>query len=264
YESRPREVWDAEGRRAAAKALDLEPNLSEVHTALSLIHWDDYDYAAAERDVKRALALNPSNAEAHYIYATLLQDLGRAEEAIEEYRLTEAADPLGVEPLDHYAQLLLWLGRTDEALGVIEKYRRLEGNPRIFHALLSDFHLERGDTKRALEEVDLVLAEGNDPSDPTGEWQELTRAWRCHLAGDDIGARAILAKVESAPTGMMALYLCGLYYAELGDVDGSFRCWERGSRIQSLPAQALRLDPSLEPVRKDPRFARLLREMGLA
>ena len=69
FDSRPREVWDAEGRHAAARALELEPNLSEAHTALSLIYWDDFDYGAAEREVKRALALNPSNAEAHYVYA---------------------------------------------------------------------------------------------------------------------------------------------------------------------------------------------------
>jgi adenylate cyclase len=264
FDSRPREVWDAEGRRAIMRALELEPNLSEAHTALSLIHWDDFDYVAAEREVKRALALNPSNAEAHYTYALELEDLARADEAIAEHRLGEAADPLGGEALYHYATLLLWLGRTDEALPVIEKHNRLIGSPWSSHELLSDYHLARGDIKRALEEIDLVLAEGRDPSDVSGEWRELTLAWRCHLAGDNAGARAILEKVEYAPAGPLSLYFCGLYHAELGDIDSCFRCWEPAARNRGLPAQGLRLDPSLEPVRKDPRFPRLLHELGLA
>ncbi len=264
FDPRPREVWDAEGRHAAARALELEPNLSEAHTALSLIYWDDFDYGAAEREVKRALALNPSNAEAHYVYAMVLEDLARAEEAIVEHQLAAAADPLGGETLDHYATLLIWLGRTDEALPVIERRNRLIADPRRSHDLLSDYHLARGDHKRALEEVDLQLAEGTDPDDVSGEWQELTIAWRCFLIGDKTGARSVLAKVESSPAGPLSLYLCGLYYAQLGDIDGCFRCWERAARNRGLPAQGLRLDPTLEPVRKDPRFPHLLHELGLA
>ncbi len=263
YERRPREEWDAEGRRAAARALELDPDLSEAHSTQAMILWDDFDYPATERELQRAISLNPSNAEARFVYALVLEDLGRAEEALTQYRLAEAADPLGREALHFHARLLVWLARYDEALSVIEKHRLVTGGSVGTHELLSDYYRARGDLQRSLEELDVVIREQQGGGGPQ-DWNELTVAWRHILTGDKEAARRILRKLEASPPGPLTMAFVGWWYAELGDADACFRCWQRSARDRSLPAQALVLDPQLDHIRKDPRFRALLHEIGLA
>jgi hypothetical protein len=49
----------------------------------------------------------------------------------------------------------------------------------------------------------------------------------------------------------------------LGDVDGAFRWLERAYTERSNIMRGLKVNPSLDPLRGDPRFADLLRRVGL-
>ena len=261
YDTRPREVWDPEGRRAAQRALELDSNSSEAHSSLGTILWDDFDYPGAERELKLAIAFNPSNAVAHYTYALVLEEVNRPDEAEVEFALAEAADPLGAEILFHHARLLIWLGKFDDALRVIDKHVAL-GPPEGGHSLLADYYLYRGDIPRAVDEMDRLLAiakESNLSSDDV----DLHVAWRCILTGDKDRAKPILEKLEATPQGPLTLWAVGAWYAEMGDLDGCFRCWQRAVKNHELPAQELRLDPRLGAVRQDPRFHDLMRELKL-
>jgi adenylate cyclase len=262
YEMGPREPWDAEGRRAASRALELDPNLSEAHSTQAMILWDDFDYPATERELKLAISLNPSNAEAHQIYGHILEELNRPEEALEQYRLAETADPLGEAPLNFHSRLLIWLGRYDEALGVIQKWGVVTGWSIGPHDTLVDYYRARGDLKRALEEIDIVIREQKGTDSPN-DWKEFAVAWRYILTGDTEGARRIVSKLENSPGMPLTMAFCGWWYAAMGDVDACFRCWERAARERALPAQHLILDPEIEAIRKDPRFPALLKMIGL-
>jgi adenylate cyclase len=261
YDTRPREVWDAEGRRATQRALELDPNLSEAHTSLGIILWDDFDYAGAERELKFSISLNPSNAEAHFDYALVLEDVNRPDESLMEYSLAEAADPLGPDILFHHARLLIWLGKFDEALRVIERHAAV-GTRGSSHSVLSDYYLYRRDLPRALEELDGLIASAKG-SENSPDHEELFLAWRYILSGEKERARPILEKLESAPGGPLTLFYLGNWYAEMGDLDGCFRCWHRAALNHAMPGQEIFLDPRLETVRKDPRFHDLLRDLKL-
>ncbi len=261
YETGPREVWDLEGRRAAQRALELDSNSSEAHSSLGTILWDDFDYPGAERELKLAIAFNPSNAVAHYTYALLLEEVNRPDEAEVEFTLAEAADPLQAEILFHHVRLVMWLGKFDDALRLMDKHRAL-GRPEAVHSLLSDYYLYRGELPRAVDELDRLVEVAED-SGRVSDDVDLFVAWRCILTGDKDRARSILEKLEAAPKGPLTPAFVGTWYAELGDLDGCFRCWQKAAKNHELPAQELQLDPRLAAVRRDPRFHDILRELKL-
>ena len=92
---RPPDVAFAAGRRAAARALELDPNLPEAHTATAEVLKDyEWDWCQAEWHFQRALVLRPDYATAHQWYAQLLISLRRYPEAASHIELARRADPV--------------------------------------------------------------------------------------------------------------------------------------------------------------------------
>ena len=82
-------------KAAALKALELDGSLAEAHASLAfvLLYWD-WDWLAAERELKRAIELNPSYVTAHHWYAEYLGAMGRHDQAIAEIKRAQELDPL--------------------------------------------------------------------------------------------------------------------------------------------------------------------------
>jgi adenylate cyclase len=254
----PRARWDEAGRRFASRALELDPNLSEAHASIGLVLWDALQYAAAEEEFQLALTLNPSYALAHFWYASLLEEEARQEEALREFMLAEGADPFGPEILLHFALLLTWLGRHDEALVKIQKLGELDPAGIRVHQALAAHHLARSELDRYHEESDRV-----EELEPDPEWKVIHRSTRHALAGEKESAANLLRQLEGRPDFGEIAHAGALVYAELGDLDACFRSLDAARRSGMIPLQRLRLDPRLEPVRKDPRFSQLLKSMNL-
>src|SRR5439155_196663 len=81
-------------KAAAVKALELDEELAEAHTALAQVMARyEWDWKEAEKHYQRALALNPNYALTHLYYGLFLIDQGRPD-GIEELRQAERLDPL--------------------------------------------------------------------------------------------------------------------------------------------------------------------------
>jgi len=254
----PRLSLDRTGRRLAARAVELDPNLADGHVSLAAVLWDDLDYPAVEKELKLAVSLNPSYSRAHYTYAEILEEEGRADEALQEFKLAEAADPLAVPIQFHMAEMLIWLGRLEEAYAKIQRVAELEPSSEAQHALLSDYHLARSDRESALREIRLVEELQQDPIE-----KRLTHAYYHAVAGrrEELDA---LARDETILAHPLADYYVALQYAELGDLDACFRWLDRRWETDGgMPFQRIRLDRRLENLRKDPRFQVLLKKMNL-
>jgi TolB-like protein/Tfp pilus assembly protein PilF len=103
---------------AAVKALALNPQLGEAHTALGLVRSHFYfDFLGAQREFLKALGLNPNYANAHLFYAgAYLTPMGRHEEAIAEMRKALEVDPLSLPLNNMMAETYLWSGDYQKAL----------------------------------------------------------------------------------------------------------------------------------------------------
>ena len=78
-------------RPAAAKAIELDPNLADAHAAMALIKFSDWDWAGSEQETRRAFALNP---EVDIPQSPLLTITGRHVEAIAADERGVRVDPL--------------------------------------------------------------------------------------------------------------------------------------------------------------------------
>jgi TolB-like protein/Tfp pilus assembly protein PilF len=115
------DAW-ARAKEAATKAVLLDDDLAEGHTALAEIKlYYDWDWAGAEESFKRAIELNPSQDWAHAHYGWYLQLIGDMDRAIEEMKQAQEIGPL--MPL--WSVWLGWLYRgtddLDDALAQAQK-----------------------------------------------------------------------------------------------------------------------------------------------
>src|SRR5581483_6178109 len=86
----------AQGRAAAAKALELDPLLAEAHTSLAHLNLHSWNLPAADREFQRALELNPQYANLHHWQAEYFTALGRSAEAVAAERRSLELDPLSL------------------------------------------------------------------------------------------------------------------------------------------------------------------------
>jgi serine/threonine protein kinase len=93
---KPAEAWP-KARPACVKAAEFSPDLGEAYYCLGSIDlYYDWNWPAAEKDIKRALDLVPGDSNAHRDYAGYLRTMGRLDEAIAESRLAREQNPLSV------------------------------------------------------------------------------------------------------------------------------------------------------------------------
>src|SRR5262249_43516246 len=82
-----------EAREYAARALELDPDLADIHASLGLIAFDDWNWTAAENFFNRALLLNPSYSFGHMMFGNFLATIGRFDAAIAEAKMAQDLDP---------------------------------------------------------------------------------------------------------------------------------------------------------------------------
>jgi TolB-like protein/DNA-binding winged helix-turn-helix (wHTH) protein/Flp pilus assembly protein TadD len=246
-------------RAAAEKALELDPSLIDAEVALAAATvLYDWDWIGAERAYTRVLERNPNQAQARLWYGFLLQHTGRVSEALVERERALAAEPLSLQFNTSVADTLTVLGRYDDA---IARYRRtLELDPRFTgaHQGLGIALLRAGQNDEAIRALQETLQLVSDPRSVA----VLGQAYG--IVGRSADAHDILEQLERRARDR---YLSPVYlafvHAGLGDRDAAFARLEEAFRDRSPMLTGAKVDPLLEPLRGDPRFANLLRRMSL-
>jgi tetratricopeptide (TPR) repeat protein len=88
---------------------------------------------------------------------------------------------------------------------------------------------------------------------------------QCHAAaGNRAEALSLIEKLDPKvlPSGNLHRGIA-LTYAALGEIDLAFSWLERAFERKAESLSSLKTDPKLDPLRGDPRFAELLKRIGL-
>jgi TolB-like protein/Tfp pilus assembly protein PilF len=243
----------ANQRAEATKAIELDPSLPEGHAELANAAMNlSWDWATAATEFNRALELNPSVAPIHERYAVYLERTGKTSEAIAEARRGLELDPLSERSFTNAAFTYYFSRRYDEAIATTQNGPRHQGDP----FLLGDVLAEKGMYKDAINEF---LKDGDSPH----KLGHLGNAYA--RAGQVREARKILAElIGYVGKHEIGRYEIALVYSGLGDKDEAFAWLEQAYKTHSEGLTNLKIDPCLDPLRSDPRFADLLRRTGLA
>lgn len=246
-------------KAAALKALELDGALGEAHTSLAFcLDGFDWDFTTAGREFERALELNPGYATAHHWYAWHLALMRRYDEALAEMKKAQSLDPLSLVINADLAEVLALAGAYDASIQ--QSLRTLELDPAfgLAHNHLGQAYLQKHMTAEAIEELKKAVALSGGSATCVAN---LARAEAA--AGQTRDALALLdgLKRRSSPLHSYASEIA-VIYAALRDSDQAMAWLERGAEERFNPGVLLR--PGFDPLRSDPRFADLMRRVGLA
>ena len=122
---------------AAKKALELDGTLAEAHLEMGKVHyWYDFDWNAAEKELRRAVELGPEYASAHAYYGWYLISVGRTQEGIEESKRALELDPLSTETDTVVGQNFYCARQYDLAIDTLRKTLDMDPNYWLGHAFL--------------------------------------------------------------------------------------------------------------------------------
>jgi Predicted integral membrane protein len=246
-------------KAAALKALEIDPNVSETHCVLGVIKLCyELDWAGAEAEFRKAIEINPNDSIAHQRFALYFDLLGRFDEARRELEMALKIDPLSPQLYSSFGAMFFLARDYKSAIGEVQKALELDGKhiPSLY--LMGRIHEGLGQTEQAISVFKKILALNETPM----FLAVLGHAYA--LAGDERQARHVLAKLEKpSPGSYVSAYSKALINVALGDTDLAFEQMEQAYEDRSEMITMLKVDPALDIVRSDLRFAKLLRRVGL-
>src|SRR5262249_18484480 len=246
-------------KAAALKALQLDGNLAEAHTALGLLLCaSDLDMPGSISEFQRAIALNPNSATAHHWYGNgPLTALGRFEEAIAEGKRAIELDPLSPIINADLGQNLFCARRYDEAIAQLRK--TLEIDPTFYYA-----HYNLGIALQLKGDMRAAIAEYTQAQQLSDDLfvQVLLAAAKAQSGDKDAAARLLAELEELSQHRYVRLYWRTLLYLSLGNRDEAIRWLEQAiADHEGLNIAVIKVDPMLDPLRGDPRFEALVQKV---
>lgn len=244
----------------ALKALNLDGDLVLAHLELAAIDfYADWDWAGAEKEFHRALELNPGDAEGHRVYSFFLAALGRRVEALAQVRTAQDLDPLSTSTQITAGFILYYAGQYDSAIAQCRSVLELDPSSAGAYDCLGASYLAKGMYQEAIaasrRATDLS---GSDPTRTFG----LARGYA--VAGRKPDALAILARLRAqASSRYVPPYFFAVIYAALGQKDEAFYWLNKAVSQRDHFLAWLKVDPAVDSLRSDPRFAEILKQVGL-
>jgi serine/threonine protein kinase/tetratricopeptide (TPR) repeat protein len=250
----------AKSRAPALRALELDPSLAETHASMgNVLDTFDLDFKGAEAELRQALAINPGYATGLQWYAELLGNLGRYDEALAMIRRAHEADPFSLIINATYGLILSRSGRAAEAREQFQKTFELERNFPHGHFHFGRALVREGRDEEAIKEFAQALQ-----SSPESPIYLSMLAYTYARTGRVDEARKILGQlIEEAKAEHASWRDVAGIYAGLGEKDHAFAALELAFQRRDSRLIELREYESLEPLRSDPRFADLLKRVGL-
>lgn len=243
---------------AARRAVALDPNLAEAHVAMAVVAQDcDWDWATAEREYRRAIELNPNYATAHHWYGEYLALMGRFDESRAQMEHARQLDPLSLIITADTAIALYYARDYPAAIQQFRAVIDLEPTfPRT--AQLSLAYLQTGRDADSVAWTEKL----KQPSD-TGPWYWATAAYVDAHIGKMNDARVALHNLIRMNDRQQIdpLYI-SIAYVGLDEKDQSIAWLQKAEAAHSVSLNSLKVEPLFDPLRTDPRFQHILRQMN--
>ena len=253
----------------AQRALEIDEALAEAHLLLgNIAHLHEWDWPLAERQFKVALELNPNLVNAHLGYSLFLMDQSLFEQAFSEMELALQLDPFSLPVNTGMGFLFFNAGRYSDSITQLRKSLQLDSRVQLtepdttfqLSCQLLGACLEReGRRDEAVSEYLRMIPESARNAEIRYALREayaqsgMAGFWRSFAGfAPELSERRVIAP----------LFVANIH-ASLGEQDRAFAWIEKAFRERTPTLSHIKVDPRFEGLRSDPRFAELLRRMGL-
>src|ERR1700693_855638 len=233
---------------AIEKALQLDPTLAEAHLALgNLEHLRYWNWSAAEAEIKRAIELNPNLADAHAAYSDYLEDMGRFDEGMKEYLRAQELDPghKAPQPNPFYTRR-----QFDKAIEMDRNDIERHAFGMYPHWDLAQNYEAKGMHDEAIREWEVALRMLG--------YEDLANAMNRGFTAEGYkgGVKEWVRGMETARArgANIPSFVLAFVYTYLGDRDHAFAWLEKASKERDTALPGLKVDPTWDNLRPDPRF----------
>jgi len=251
------------GNAAARKALELDPTLAHPHAVLGGNQMEyEWDFAGGEAEYRKALELDPSDATAHQWYAWDIASIGgREQEAFTEINRAHQLDPLSTVIKVDVGYFLFRARQYDEAILECKRVANEDPTFPYTHQCLAQAYWAKHMYPQVIEHWKIFgqLSGDQRESDFASAIEQGFRSggWKGALT------KGIEDRQTQRKTGYISAYQIAILYADLGDKNKAFRWLNTAYQERDTYLYGLRTDFLLDPLRSDPRFAELVRKVGL-
>src|SRR5882762_1533199 len=251
------------GNAAARKALELDSTLARPHAVLGGTQLEyEWDFAGGEAEYKKAFEFDPSDATAHAWYAWDIGKIGgREQEAFTEINRAHQLDPLSPLIKGNVGFVHIWARQYDHAILECKKVANEDPTFAYTHVCLAQAYWAKHLYPQVVGEWKVYgqLSGDRRESDFASAMEQGFRSggWKGALT------KGIEARQTQHKTGYASAYQIAILYADLGDKNKAFRWLNTAYQERDTYLYGLRTDFLLDPLRSDPRFAELVRKVGL-
>jgi len=248
-------------RKAAERAVELDPNYSEARHYLGLVKWQpNLDWRGAEEEFRRAIALNPNNADARSALGLLLIVMGRVNEGLPQCQIAQQLNPNSDE-----SSLCYFHARDyDSSIAVLELMLRKDPSNGFLHCFLFNDYFKKGRQNEAIKEY-------AECGRLFGFSELANRVERTLAVSGPRAAVGVWAKGLEDAQAAHQVFMPGnltVAYTILGDKDRAFYWLEQAYEHREMVSIDggvffLGSEPMYDPLRSDPRYKDLLRRVGL-
>jgi serine/threonine-protein kinase len=234
---------------AAERAIVLAPGFGPGRMVLATIRFAQLDFRGSAADYQRGLKL-PGSERGRQGYASLLSQLGRPDEALRVIKSLERIDPLNPGVYQNEAQILYNSRRYPEALERVEHALQLQ--PKAALGIKANILIELGRIDEASKT--LALLPEDNPS-------RLTKAAIIAAKhGDRANSDRLVARLTKIYPDMVNYQLAQIY-AQRGETDRAFAALDAAWTYRDPGLGNLKVDPFVDPLRRDRRFGAMLRKL---
>jgi tetratricopeptide (TPR) repeat protein len=230
------------------KAVNLDPTSSEAYASLGLSLMQSHRWNEGEAALRHAIELDPNNPIGVGYLGLLLTQKGRSDEAVRLMHEFVLTNPVELFIRRQYALTLFEARRYDEAIAECERIIKLDPNLGLAYLTYAEALTQKG----RFQEAEVAFAHGH-PIDPG------LHAWLLALQGKADAARQVLKENPSLvnPRTAVTRYLLGEHERGLAELD------YLANEKWATKTLFLRVDPTFDPMRNDPRFTAIVKKTGL-
>jgi serine/threonine protein kinase/tetratricopeptide (TPR) repeat protein len=258
-DTRPREAFP-EAKKAAARALQLEPTLAASHASMAYVmNYYDWDRSGAEQEFKRALELNPNDADTYHAYGRFLASLGRVDQARVELNRAQELDPLSSGIQSNLGMVSYFARQYEDAVQQLQKVLKLDPKFPVPYWGIGLCYEQLNKYSEALEQFQKGIELSGRGANGIA-----SLAHAHGLAGQRDEAQKILVELtDRSKTKFVSSYQFAVVYLGLGQNERALAALEEAYSERSTLLGYLKMDPRFDPLRSDARFQSLLTRIHL-
>jgi tetratricopeptide (TPR) repeat protein len=246
-------------RKAAEKALSMEPRLAEGHASLAeFYHYYEKDWARAEEAYQRANRLNPNYASARHWHAWALMCRGQFDEAREQIEHAQLIDPSSLVYSTSRGLPFYFSRDYRRAIRQFELVLEIEPRLTIARYYLGAALVHFGDPVAAIREFEMLVDE-----EPLQQAIALLGFSYAEAGRSDEARRQLDRLDELSFERYVSPYVQAVVQCGVGQVDAALDLLEQAYVEKAPWLVFLRIDPFLTCLYGEPRFGRLIEKLGL-